>query len=450
MPVGSRSKERTPEAATQWTSPGGSHPDPTSGSSGFQHYRYVAGTALRLAVDSLRSHKLRSFLTLLGVILGVSSVVVVGAAIEGLGVYAEESTAKVFGTDSYLISQVAEVGRLDRKELAEKLRRNKRIRKEDLDYLRLATGGQVVYSPYRQRPDDVKHGNTTYEGAVILGVSYSLPEIREVAVEEGRFFTEMEERSSQRVAVIGQDVSEALFSGASALGAVVKIRGLDFQVIGVQEKLGAMGGQSQDNSVYVPFPVFTRLYSKAETLSIFGRARPGSGLTLDGALDLTRAALRSRFRTRPGEDDNFGSLTPEAIRGFVDNVLSLIRVVVVPVTMISLVVGGIVIMNIMLVSVTERTREIGIRKSLGARRGDIMLQFLIEATLLAAVGGMIGLMAGALLVAVLSAVLDLALRITAPYVALALVVSSAVGIVSGWYPALRASKLDPVAALRAE
>jgi putative ABC transport system permease protein len=231
---------------------------------------------------------------------------------------------------------------------------------------------------------------------------------------------------------------------------VVKIRGLDFQVIGVQEKLGAMGGQSQDNSVYVPSSVFTRLYSKAETLSIFGRARPGSGLTLDGALDLTRAALRSRFRTRPGEDDNFDSLTPEAIRGFVDNVLSLIRVVVVPVTMISLVVGGIVIMNIMLVSVTERTREIGIRKSLGARRGDIMLQFLIEATLLAAVGGLIGLMAGAALVAVLSAVLDLALRITAPYVALALVVSSTVGIVSGWYPALRASKLDPVAALRAE
>jgi putative ABC transport system permease protein len=168
------------------------------------------------------------------------------------------------------------------------------------------------------------------------------------------------------------------------------------------------------------------------------------------ALDVTRVALRTRFHTKPGEADNFDSLTPDAIRGFIDQVLGMISAVVVPVTCISLVVGGIVIMNIMLVSVTERTREIGIRKSLGARSTDVMSQILIEAILLASVGGALGVGLGAIATLVLSRVFDLTLHITVGYVTLALVVSGLVGVISGWYPAARASKLDPVEALRAE
>jgi len=296
----------------------------------------------------------------------------------------------------------------------------------------------------------VKRENTTYEGSVILGVSANLPEIRDVGLREGRFFSASEERTRQSVAVIGQEVAAELFPFSSPLGKTFRLRGFDFQVIGVQEKLGAMGARSQDNSIYIPVTSFNRIYGKAGTLSIFGRAKPDGGLTLEGALDLTRAALRSRFRTRPGEEDNFDFLTPDAIRGFIDNILGLIRVVVIPVTLLSLVVGGIVIMNIMLVSVTERTREIGIRKSLGARRADIMLQFLVEAVLLAVLGGSIGLLIGASVSAALSAALDLSLRVTLPYVALALIVSSTVGILSGWYPASRAAKLDPVVALGAD
>jgi len=424
--------------------------DSKSGADPAAHDFYVATTALRLACDSIRVHKLRSFLTLLGIIIGVASVVVVGAAIEGLGAYAEDNTAKVFGTESYLIAQIASVGQLDRKELAAKRRRNKRIREDDLAHLRIVTGDDVLYSPYRQQPDDVRRGNLIYEGAAMLGVSSSLPEIREVALAEGRFFTGTEERTGQRVAVIGQDVANTLFPASSPLGGLVRVRGFDFKVIGTQEKLGAMGGRSQDGSVHVPITAFNKIYGKGRTISIFGRARPGSGHTLESALDLTRAALRSRFKTRPGEEDNFDFLTPDAIRGFVDNILGLIRIVVVPVTLISLVVGGIVIMNIMLVSVTERTREIGIRKSLGAKRSDIMLQFLVESLLLAIVGGSLGVALGASLSAILSAALELSLRVTLPYVALAVFVSSAVGILSGWYPASRASKLDPVAALGAE
>jgi len=407
-------------------------------------------TALRLGLDSIRAHKLRSFLTLLGVIIGVASVVLVGAAIEGLGVYAQESTAKAFGTDSFLVAQIASAGRLTRKEFSEKLKRNKRIRAVDVDYLRITTGEQVLYSPYRQRTGDVKSGETLFEAASILGVSSSMPEIRDITLTDGRFFTEYEDRTRQAVAVIGEDLRLAFFPGASPIGRKIKISGIDFTVIGVQEKLGSSFGRSQDNSVYIPEPVFTRLYGPGQSLAVFGRARPASGLRLEEALDLSRAALRIRFRARPGESDNFDTLTPDSIRSFVDSILGLISAVVVPVTLISLVVGGIVIMNIMLVSVTERTREIGVRKSLGARRADILLQFLVEAVMMSAMGGLIGLLIGAALTQALSRVFGVPLKVTLPYVLLSVFVSSAVGIVSGWYPASRASKLDPVEALRAE
>ena len=174
------------------------------------------------------------------------------------------------------------------------------------------------------------------------------------------------------------------------------------------------------------------------------------GLDLETGVDITRVALRTRFKTGPGAADNFDILTPDSIRSFVDSILSLVAAVVVPVTLISLVVGGIVIMNIMLVSVTERTREIGIRKSMGARRGDIQLQFLTEAVLLAAIGGLIGLSLGWMGAEILSVILQVKLPVTMTYVVLSIAVSSVAGIVSGWYPALRAARLDPVAALRAE
>src|SRR6185437_6907386 len=175
-----------------------------------------------------------------------------------------------------------------------------------------------------------------------------------------------------------------------------------------------------------------------------------SGLTMDQSLDLTRVALRNHFHQKPGEVDRFDFVTPDAIRGVIDSLLAVVAAVVVPVTLISLVVGGIVIMNIMLVSVTERTREIGIRKALGARRGDIMLQILIEAVIMAFAGGAIGVGTGALITAALTAALGFTLRVTVFYVALSVIVSATVGIVSGWYPALKASKLDPIVALRAE
>ncbi|HYZ85608.1 MAG TPA: ABC transporter permease [Bryobacteraceae bacterium] len=412
--------------------------------------RYRLATAFWLALDSIRAHKLRSFLTLLGVIIGVSSVVLVGSAIEGLGTYAEQSTAKAFGTDSYLVAQIASAGRLSRKEISEKIRKNHRFQLEDVQYLRETTGDRVLYSPYRQRFGDVKAREETYELAALIGASASLPEIRDVSLVDGRFFTDEEERNRAAVAVIGQDIREKLFPQGSSLGSIIRINGIEFRIIGIQEKLGSAFGRSMDNSVYMPVTMFNRLFGVGQGFAVFGRARPDTGLQLDEALDVTRAAMRAKLHNQPGKPDTFDVLTPDSIRSFLGNILGLIAAVVVPVTCISLVVGGIVIMNIMLVSVTERTREIGVRKSLGARRSDILMQFLIEAAVMASVGGLIGIAVGAVLVAIIGSAFQLQLKITLTYVFLSVFVSATVGIVSGWYPANRASKLDPVEALRAE
>ncbi len=418
---------------------------------GTTRFRQQFNNAFRLALESIRGHKLRSFLTLLGVIIGVGSVVLVGAAISGLGLYAEQSTAKAFGSESFLVAQIAATGRLSRRELFERIKRNKPIRSDDAKFLEQVNGDSILYSPYRNQMADVTRENLTVEDTSIIGAASELASIRDIVVVDGRFFTPQEDRTRAYVAVIGETVRTTLFpAGSSPLNQTIHIKGIDFTVIGVLEKLGSAFGRDQDNALYIPASAFARIWGPGNGFSLFGRPKPGSGLDLESALDETRVALRTRFHTRPGEPDNFDTLTPDAIRGFIDQVLGMIAAIVVPVTCISLVVGGIVIMNIMLVSVTERTREIGIRKALGARHGDIMLQVLIEAVALSVVGGALGIIGGAVLTALLARLFEISMRITLGYVVLAISVSSVVGIVSGWYPASRAARLDPVVALRAE
>lgn len=408
------------------------------------------GNAASLAIASLRAHKLRTFLTLLGVIIGVGSVVIVGAAIDGLGSYAEQATSKVFGSDSYQIGQLLQVTRLSRRERLTKLKYNKQIREEDYRYLRETTGDKILYSPYRSRVEDIKRDSEIIEDAQVIGVAGSLAEIRDFVLTEGRFFTEQEEARKVPVAVIGDEVRLSLFPVTSPVGKTIRIAGFDFTVVGVQEKIGSAGGASQDLTVFIPATSYTRVFGTQRTMVLFARARPDSGLGLEGALETSRIALRTRFKARPGMPDNFDTITPDTIREFIGRIMGLIGAVVVPVTAISLVVGGIVIMNIMLVSVTERTREIGVRKSLGARKSDLMLQFLLESLIMSAIGGIIGLVGGGLVAKIGSVFSGVELRVTAPYVVLSLLVSTAVGVLSGWYPARRAANMDPVEALRAD
>ena len=380
----------------------------------------------------------------------MASVILVGAAIDGLGAYADEITSKAFGTNSFMIAQLTSLGRISARQRMDKLKYNKKVGKDEVQYLRASMGQDVLYSSYQNRSADVRAENQTYESAQIIGVSYNMPEIRDIPVAYGRFFVASEEERHKHVAVIGDDIRMFFFPGRDPLGKIIKISGSEFTVIGVLEHQGSSFGQSLDNPVYIPSPVFQSLFGGSQNLAIFGRASPAAGLTMNGALDNTRGALRSHFHTRPGKPDNFDNLTPDSVRSFTDSILSVIAAVVVPITSISLLVGGIVIMNIMLVSVTERTREIGVRKSLGARKSDIMLQFLTESLMLSLAGGGIGVATGALLAVIISAVAGATLSITAPYVIVSIFVSSMVGILSGWYPARRAANLDPVEALRAE
>ncbi|MCU1329175.1 MAG: hypothetical protein JWN34_4545 [Bryobacterales bacterium] len=414
-------------------------------------FSYEFASALSLAWDSIKSHKMRSFLTLLGVIIGVASVILVGSAIDGMGVYAEESTAKAFGSQSFMISQIATVGNMTRKQRFEKQRYNRPMKMDEERYLQSANGEHTLWSGYRQSQITAKRENLVSEETSIIGASADLVEIRDIVIDSGRFFTPAEEQNSAFVAVIGDDLRNNLFpGGGSPLGRTFKIQGNDFTVIGMQERLGSSFGRSQDNSAYIPLTTFNRLFGSGRGMSIFGRPRPDSGLTMNQSLDLARVTLRNKFHQKPGEPDRFDVLTPDAIRGFVDDLLKLVAAIVVPVTLISLVVGGIVIMNIMLVSVTERTREIGIRKSLGARRSDILMQILIESVIMASAGGFLGVVIGASLTAVLTVALGVTLRVSPFYVLLSIFVSGAVGVASGWYPASKASKLDPIVALRAE
>jgi putative ABC transport system permease protein len=411
-------------------------------------YWWNIHSASWLAIDSIRAHTLRTFLTLLGVIVGVASVIMVGAAIQGLGTYATESTSKVFGSNTFLIAQVANA--VSRSEYFAKLKQNRPIRPDDLKYLKAMTGESILYSAYTQRIEDIRHETLRSDAASIFGVGAELPDMRDITLSDGRFFTEQEERSAQPVVVIGSEVGAALFPSTDPVGRTVTMQGLVFTVVGVVEKVGSAFGNNQDNVAYIPFPVFAKMYGSGQSIAIFGRARPETNLSVESALDMTRVALRSRFHARPGHSDRFDSLTPDAMQGFIDQLVGMISAVVVPVTLISLVVGGIVIMNIMLVSVTERTREIGVRRSLGARQTDIRRQFLIEAVILAGLGGMIGVAVGASFTLLLARLAGLTLTITFQYVGLGLAVSGGVGVVSGWFPAVRASRLDPVAALRAE
>jgi putative ABC transport system permease protein len=411
--------------------------------------RFRLSSGAGLAWDSLVAHRLRTFLTLLGIMIGVASVILVGSAIDGLGLYAEQSTAKTFGSESFVLEQVTNAR--SRKEFFDKLKYNRQLKLADERYLEVTNGENALYSAYRNQTIDTKRDNLISENTIILGAEADLPDIRDMVMVDGRFYSKTEVQNAAYVAVIGDDLKNNLFpSGASPVGKTFKIQGLDFTVVGVQERLGSSFGRSQDNAASIPITTFNRLFGPGQSIAIFGRPRPSSGETMQQALDLTRVALRTRFHQKPGQADKFDFITPDAIRAFIDNLLSLVAAVVVPITSISLVVGGIVIMNIMLVSVTERTREIGIRKSLGARRSDIMMQILIEAVIMAFAGGAIGVGLGGVVTKILTATLGVTLRVTPAYVILSVFVSGAVGVISGWYPASKAAKLDPIVALRAE
>ncbi len=417
-----------------------------SGSRGRVRLRSLAAIweAFKIAVDSIWCHKLRSVLTLLGVIIGVASVVTVGGAIEGLEYYVKNRLVSTFGSNTFILARIARIN-ISNEEYEKLIKRNKRIYADDLRAVEERCTDCEAVTPMLRTRADVKVGNKIFYDANVQGVSGDLPKIQELDVDEGRFLAGFDVDHARSYAVIGADIRDELFGPIDVLGKEIKVGGDSFTVLGVEKRNGSFFGQSLDNNVYIPYTSWLKKYGTRRSIEM--RIKAASANSMETTEDNVRVIMRGRHKLRPNQDDDFDILASEAIQQSVGQFTGAIAAVVTPITLISLVVGGIVIMNIMLVTVTERTKEVGMRKAVGARRKDIMLQFLIESALLSSFGGLFGLILAYILSGVIRSTTPIPMTITLGYILLALVTSGGIGLISGIYPAHKAAKLDPIVAL---
>lgn len=404
--------------------------------------------SFRQALTTLRANRLRSALGALAIAVAVATQVIVVAALDGVAASAESTTARAFGSETFLLGQVASPGRVSRRELQDQLLRNQPIRRTDWRFLEGVADGLVQYAPNVQAVANVTAGSRTYENAAVSGTTSVLANLRDLAIASGRFLVTQDDRSGAAVAVIGADVAEALFPASNPLGQGLRIAGRRFEVVGVQVRQGSSGGTSLDRFVWIPLAAWERAFGAPRTLPIFARALPGA--TSMQAEDRARASLRARRNQAPGEADAFDVLTPDAARGFVANLSRRIGVAAGPISLMALLAAIVVVTNTVLVSVTQRTREIGVRRALGATRTTILREVLAESALTAMIGGVVGLAVAWGMVTALAGALDLPVAVAPMTVATSLLASALSGIVAGWYPARRATHLVIVDALRTE
>ena len=403
--------------------------------------------ALKLAVAAILGHKLRSFLTLLGVIFGVATVIVVVSLIEGFNAYVDEKIADI-GTNAFAVRKYSLDDFSSIEALNAARRRNKDITLEDVDALRLRGGAIREVGAKADALGAVKYAATTLFRVHISASTANIADIERIEAQAGRYFNQTEDASRKNVCFIGSDVAEKLFPVADPLGQTIRVDGKAYQVIGVGKALGSVFGQPRDMYVAVPLSTFLATYGSRRSLAV--SVTSAGPENYQEAIDEAQGVMRTRRKLSPNEKDNFGIITPKAINELRDKIFGTIQVAAIGVTSISLVVGGIVIMNIMLVSVSERTKEIGIRKSIGARRSDIVKQFLAESTMLSLFGGAIGITIAYLLAKLVAVLTPVPTALPLVAVTFALLVSASVGLISGVYPAWRAARLDPIEALRAE
>jgi putative ABC transport system permease protein len=405
---------------------------------------------LKLALAAIWAHKLRSALTLLGMIVGVTAFVTVWSLIDGFNYYVDEKIAGI-GAKSFTIQRFNPLEDFkDTDTIAAAQRRNKELTLDDYDYLKeRAALIDKIGARARVTPSEVKRGDQVLEDVFVSGATANCVDIENRDVAEGRFIAEPENDNGSRVAYLGADIASKLFPG-SPIGQEITIRGLPYRVIGVEVAKGTVFGMPQDNFIILPLKTYSINYGgliRQRSLYFVATARNDD--QFNDAVEESRFLMRARRKLGPSEKDNFGIVTPDAITGLRDRLFGTIFLVAIFVPGIALLVGAIVIMNIMLVAVTERTKEIGIRKSLGARKLDILKQFLVEAVVLAIFGGAIGIFLAWIIGFVVTAwIFPTYLSIVA--IAMALSVSGSAGVVSGIFPAWKAARLDPIEALRAD
>jgi len=398
-----------------------------------------------VALETLVAHKMRSFLMLLGIILSVATLIVVIALISGVNQYIANKVANL-GSNEFTVMRYPIITEME--EMVKAMRRNKLVTWDDYEALRENLKlprrvGAEVWSSGKSRV-----GSLTIQDTSIRGVSASMGDIDAQEMSDGRYITEADENSRAMVAVIGADLATKLFPSLDPVGHEVMLDSRPFIVVGVAKAVGTVLGQSRDNFAYIPAETYIKIYGAYDGIWINVQARGAEWM--DRTQDETRVLMRARRHLSPNDTDSFGILDSETLMKLWNQLTGVIAMAMVGVVSVFLVIGGVVIMNVMLATVTERTREIGIRKALGASRRDILMQFLVEACVMSAMGGAIGVAIAYGICLLAKATTSIPMHVPISAVIIAELISAAVGIFFGVYPARKAAMLEPIEALRTE
>lgn len=411
-----------------------------------RHHHFFLRESAAVALENIRSHKLRSALMLLGIILSVSTLIVVISLISGINAYIAQRIANM-GSNVFLVNQYGFI--TDIEEYARAVRRNRRITWEDYQYLRdnmrLA---KDVGSEVRTQ-GKVKVGRENLDQVSVRGVTANVIDMDVEEIASGRYISSGDNAHRTNVAFIGADIVKHLFPREDPMYKQIQVDGRWYQVVGVAKPLGTVLGQPQDAFVYIPIQTFLKDYGEdIQSLNINIQARGPEWM--ERTQDEARMLMRARHHLQPKDDDNFGLIASSTVLDLWHNLTAVIADSMVGIVSVFLVIGGVVIMNVMLASVTERTREIGVRKSIGARRADILVQFLVESSVMSGLGGAIGVVLAYMLATLVRAGSSIPMVVPLSAVVASLAISTAVGLFFGIYPARKAARLNPIEALRYE
>jgi putative ABC transport system permease protein len=403
--------------------------------------------AVRGAARSLQSSKLRSFLTLLGIILATTTLIAVMAVINGMNRYIAQNVSDM-GADGFRVFRLAMIGEWDPKKYLEMEKRNPELTREEFEFLKSHATLIDDVGMETERQVKVHAGSQQVDGVDLNGVSTNMVSLANVQITLGRFFSDSENQRRQQVAFVGADIRQRFFPNVNPLGKTLALEGRPFEVVGVAQAKGSVFGESQDNFVMIPVETYFKIYGARKGIGY--RARALGPTFVYRAQDQVRMLLRSFRHLRPNQDDTFAIVSSDSLVSAWNGITGSIAATAVAVVSVFMVVGGVVVMNIMLAVVTERTHEIGIRKSVGARRVDILRQFLVESSMLAASGGVIGVILAWVVAVVVRALTPVPMSVPVSAVLISVTLSASVGLFFGIYPATRASRLDPIEALRVE